>query len=129
MSKVNHVLQFQPVEPVNVDQERLGGLYADLGPDAAENIVCRAMEELALRLSHCDRLYRRSDWNDLRKSARSLIAIAEQIGMHKLARVAGDVTNCIDAQDDVALASTLGRLMRTGEASLTAIWDLQDITI
>ena len=57
------------------------------------------------------------------------IAIAEQIGMDVLARVAGDVTYCIDRKDTVALAATVNRLMRTGEGSLTAVWDLQDITL
>ena len=100
-----------------------------MGHAGAEDVVCRAMEELALRMAHCDRLYRTDDMAELRKSSRSLIAIAEQAGMHLLARVARDVTTCIDSGDTVALAATLGRLMRTGEGSLTAIWDLQDITI
>lgn len=126
---VNHVLHFQPVENIQLDEERLGGLYEDLGPHAAEDIICRAMEELAIRLSHCNRLHLLGRRDDLRKSARSLIAIADQIGMRKLARVAEDVTTCIDAGDHVALAATLARLMRAGEGSLTAIWELQDVTI
>ncbi|MEO9896891.1 MAG: hypothetical protein ABJQ34_01820 [Paracoccaceae bacterium] len=101
----------------------------DMGDVAAEDVVCRAMEELALRLAHCDRLFRANNMDDLRKSSRSLIAIADQIGMTKLARVAGDVTQCIDEGNHVALSATLGRLMRIGEGSLTAIWDLQDLTI
>jgi hypothetical protein len=66
---------------------------------------------------------------ELRKSVKSLIAIAEQIGMCKLARVAGDVGTAVDQADMVAVAATLSRLMRVGEASLTAVWDLQDMTI
>jgi hypothetical protein len=49
--------------------------------------------------------------------------------MHVLARVASDVIETIDACDRVATAATLARLIRIGEQSLTAIWDLQDITI
>ncbi len=129
MKDVDNILQIQPLESVRVDSEQLSGLYMDLGDIAAEEVVCRAMEELALRLAHCDRLFRSQDFAELRKSSRSLIAIADQIGMKKLARVAQDVTNCVDAGDTVALSSTLGRLMRIGEGSLTAIWDLQDITV
>ena len=117
------------MEQVRVDADQLNGLYANLGDLAAEDVVCRAMEELALRLSHCDRLFRSDDLTSLRKSSKSLIAIAEQIGMSKLARVAGDVTNCVDAKDTIALAATFSRLMRIGEGSLSAIWDLQDLTI
>ena len=123
------VLQIRPLEQVCVDQERLGALYSQLGEASAEDVVCRALEELALRMSHCDRLYREQSWPDLRKNTRSLIAIADQIGMQKLSQVAGDVTNCIDANDPNGIAATLSRLLRIGERSLTAIWDMQDVNI
>ncbi|MEO0669806.1 MAG: hypothetical protein AAFZ99_17980 [Pseudomonadota bacterium] len=123
------VTQIRPAEDVHVDHDRLGALYTELGHAAAEDVVCRAMEELALRMSHCDRLYRTGALAELRKSSRSLVSISEQIGMHVVARVAGDVTQCIDSGDPVALGATVARLMRTGERSLTAIWDLQDLTI
>ncbi|WP_420012527.1 hypothetical protein [Tateyamaria sp.] len=126
---MNSVTQIRPAEPVRVDHDRLGALYSDTGHSGAEDVVCRAMEELALRMAHCDRLHRAGDLDELRKSARSLIAIADQIGMGLLAKVAADVMVCIDCGDRVALGATLGRLMRAGEGSLTAIWDLQDITI
>lgn len=126
---MNHVLKIGLKESVRVDHDRLGALYAQLGEAAAEDVVCRAMEELALRLSHCSRLHTDKNWDDLRKCARSLIAISDQIGMFALARVSADVINCIDAGDTTATAATLARLLRIGEQSLTAIWDLQDITI
>lgn len=123
------VTQIRLAEPVRVDHDRLGALYSEMGQAGAEEVVCRAMEELALRMAHCDRLLRAADHDELRKSARSLIAIADQIGMELLAKVARDVMTCVDKGDGVALAATLGRLMRAGEGSLTAIWDLQDVTI
>ncbi|WP_298916815.1 hypothetical protein [uncultured Roseobacter sp.] len=126
---MDQVLKIRLKETVHVDQDRLGALYAELGEAAAEDVVCRAMEELALRLSHCSRLHSAANYDELRKCSRSLIAIAEQIGMHVLARVSADVINAIDATDGPAIAATLARLIRTGEQSLTAIWDLQDITI
>ena len=66
---------------------------------------------------------------DLRKSARSLVAISDQVGMTTLARVARDVTAAIDCGDDAALSATLFRLIRIGERSLTAVWDLQDLSL
>ena len=123
------VLQIRPMEQVNVNHDQLSTLYAQLGEAGAEDVVCRAMEELALRMSQCDRLYRDGKWAELRKNTRSLIAIADQIGMFTLARVAGDVTACLDAEDANAVASTLSRLIRIGERSLTAIWDTSDLSI
>ncbi len=116
-------------EKVRLDQDQLTALYRQLGHAGAEDVVCRAIEELAVRLSHCERLWRQDDHPALRKSARSLIAIAEQIGMNTLARVAGDVTNAVDAGDAAAVAATLYRLIRIGERSLTAVWDLQDLSV
>lgn len=129
VSEMDQVLKIRLNEKVHVDQDRLSALYVELGEAGAEDVVCRAMEELALRLSHCGRLHKNGSRQDLRKCARSLIAIADQIGMHVLARVAGDVISAVDSGDEPAIAATLARLLRIGEQSLTAIWDLQDITI
>ena len=126
---MKHITQIKPQESVAVDSERLKALYAQLGDVSAEDVVCRTMEELALRLSFCDRLHRTTALVELRKSVRSLIAIADQIGMSAVSEVAVHVTNCIDQNDRIALAATMGRLTRVGEESLTAIWDLQDIPI
>ncbi len=116
-------------EIVQLDAGRLEELFVQLGESCAEDVVCRALEELAARLSSTERCYREMRFEDMRKAARSLIAISEQIGMQKLADVARDVTTCIDIDDGTALAATLARLLRVGEGSLSEIWDLQDITI
>lgn len=120
------VQQIRPIEQVSVDHDRLGALYVQLGEAAAEDVVCRALEELAQRLGHCNAIYQAAEWEGLRKNARSLIAISEQIGMHALAQVARDVTECLDYGDGNATAATLSRLIRVGERSLTAVWDMQD---
>lgn len=126
---VVEIITLTPDETVRLDPSRLGDLYLQLGEAGAEDVVCRAIEELAVRLSHCERLWRRDDLEGLRKCARSLIAIAEQVGMNSLARVAGDVTQAIDSLDDVATSATLTRLLRIGARSLTAVWDLQDLSV
>ncbi|MDC0660057.1 hypothetical protein N6L27_18800 [Leisingera sp. SS27] len=116
-------------ETVRLDPDKLSELYEQLGEAGAEDVVCRAIEEMAVRLTHCERLWRQNDMMNLRKSARSLIAMAEQIGMTALARIASDVTVAIDAEDAPAVAAILFRLMRVGERSLTAVWDQQDMSI
>ncbi|NVK14468.1 hypothetical protein K3725_01000 [Leisingera sp. S132] len=116
-------------ETVRLDPDKLSELYEQLGEAGAEDVVCRAIEEMAVRLTHCERLWRQNDMMNLRKSARSLIAMAEQIGMTALANIAKDVTVAIDSEDAPAVAAILFRLMRVGERSLTAVWDQQDMTI
>ena len=129
MNVVATLLALLQNESVRLDSDRLGELYSQLGEHGAQDIVCRAIEGLAGRLSHCERLWRDDDWVQLRKSARSLVAISDQIGMSALARVARDVTLAIDAADPPAVGATLFRLLRVGERSLTAVWDLQDVTV
>lgn len=116
-------------EAVRLDPDRLGALYSQMGEAGAEDVICRAVEELAIRLAQCERHFRQAKWPDLRKCVRSLVAIADQIGMNMLSRVAMDVTVAIDQKDRVATASTLARLLRIGQRSLTAIWDLQDMSV
>ena len=123
------LVQIRPTEQVAVDREQLGLLYTQLGEVGAEDVVCRAMEELALRMAHCDRLYRTRDRIGLRKAVHGLVAIADQIGMALVSQVARDVVTCIDQDEDIALAATLSRLIRVGERSLNAIWELQDMTV
>ncbi len=116
-------------ETVRVDSEKLESLYRQLGDVNAEDIVCRAMEELAVRLSQAEKLYRAGQFAELRKTARLIVAIAEQIGMQALSRGAGQVMDCVDLGDGTALAAVLARLIRIGERSLTQIWDIQDFSI
>ena len=116
-------------EAVSVDAEKLEALYRQLGDANAEDIVCRAMEELAVRLAQAERFYREGKRAEMRKSARSIAAISEQIGMMMLARVAGHVKTCIDDGDEIALAAVLARLIRTGERSLTEVWESQDLSV
>ena len=126
---VANVLTVMHKETVRLDPGKLSELYAQLGEAGAEDVVCRAIEELAVRLSHCERLWRQDDMPNLRKSARSLIAIAEQIGMCAMAGVARDVTGAIDSEDQAAVSATLFRLLRIGEKSLTAVWEQQDLSV
>lgn len=113
-------------EPVRLDPGRLEDLYTQLGQHAAEDVVCRALEEMAARLSHIETSFRAGQIEDMRKNARGLGAISDQLGMSMLARVARDVTACADSGDPVAQAATLARLLRIGERSLTEIWDVQE---
>lgn len=123
------VLTLEHKESVRLDSDRLNGLYRQLGNKNALDVLCRTVEELAVRLSNCERHWRQRDWEALRKCSKSLVAIADQIGMTALARVAADVAGTVDAGDAVASGATLGRLIRVGERSLTAIWDQQNLSV
>jgi hypothetical protein len=118
-----------PMERVRLDPDRLEVLYTRLGEDGADNVLCRAMEEMAIRLKQSEKLYGAGASGELRKTVHSLISISDQIGLDTLADVARDVVTCIDSGDWTALGATFARLIRTSDQSLTAIWDLHDVTI
>ncbi len=126
---VEHVTLLTQRESVRVDTGRLEELYRHLGEAGAEDVVCRALEDLAARLADIERCYRSGEAADMRRYARSLATISEPIGLQSLARVAGDVIICIDYGDPVALAATLARLLRIGESSLTDIWDVAEMPV
>ena len=69
-----------------------------------------------------------SDADRLARVLRALVATSDHIGMATLARVGRDVLACLHRADVVALMSTHARLMRVGDRSIRAIWDLEDLS-
>lgn len=114
---------------MRLDHDRLEQLYMQLGPSGAEGVVARAMEELAARLAKVEKLFKRGELEEMQRATRSMIAISEQIGMTTFARVATDVVDLAGSQNAAALAAAVSRLIRIGEGSLMAVWDLQDASI
>lgn len=129
MNVVEKITTLEQKEAVRLDPDRLRGLYQQLGDANAMDVLCRSIEELAVRLSNCERFWRQRNWDGLRKCARSLVEMSDQVGMTLLARVAQDVAHSVDTGDIVATGAILGRLIRVGERSLTVIWDQHDLSV
>ena len=119
--------QFQE-EHIRLNPDRLGTLYYNLGEAGAKNAICHAMETLALRLGELPRLQKAGDLAGLGRVARSMVGIAEEIGMDTMARVAGDVAQTCARQDAAASAATAARLSRIGDSSLTALCQMNMAT-
>lgn len=116
---VENVSVLHPHDTAYFDEDTLNALSRDLGPSVAENIFCRALEDLAVRFSHIREEYGAGDECAMRKSVRSLIPIADQIGLPGISSVAQDVLICVDRGEGVALAATLCRLLRNGERAIS----------
>lgn len=125
---MSHVVALSHEEGVRLDAARLVALVTDLGDRAAENLVARAMEEMALRLAEMETQYCEGATRDICRNARALSRLAGEVGMTTLARVARDVNTCAGRGDMVGFAATWARLLRIADRSLTAIWDIQGTT-
>lgn len=123
------VAKLRPTGEVYLDREQLDQLYAQLGASGGDGVVTRAMEELAVRMAKVDSCHKKGQFEELQRAARSMIAISEQIGMVTFAGVAGDVSRLALEDDGTALAATVDRLMRIGENSLLAVWDIQGASV
>ncbi|OSQ51051.1 hypothetical protein [Marivita geojedonensis] len=116
---VEQISVLHPRDTAYFDEDTLNGLSRDLGPSVAENILCRALEDMAARFLRIREDYTEGNMRTLRKSVHAVIPIAEQIGLPILARIGGDVVICIDRDDPVAIAATLCRLLRCGEMAIS----------
>ncbi|MCH2093946.1 MAG: hypothetical protein MK160_02405 [Rhodobacteraceae bacterium] len=120
-----HILTLR--ERPRYDGSQIEALKQQLGGPAAEDLVCRAAEELSLRISALERFHAAGDDIGVRKTARGLTGIAYQIGLHGVSDVASDVEHCAAREGlaaHVAQAATLARLVRVAETSLMKIWDI-----
>lgn len=76
------------------------------------DVICSGLEELSRHLKWLDDDYQSGQFDRLEARARSIVLLADQLGLRRVGQVAADVVYCLDGPDEVALSSTLSRLMR-----------------
>jgi len=86
------------------------GLTAD--DQGQSEFFYAGLEELSRHLKWLDDDYRTGQLARLETRARSIVMLADQLGLRRVGQVAADVVYCIDDPNDAALAATLSRLMR-----------------
>ena len=123
---MEHVKLNLPDEHSCLDIKPILSICRNLAVPQAAELLCREMEQLAALLTERQKGYAKSEYRVVRQKLDELEAFSKLIGLPVLERVARDVQNCIEVYDPVALSATMSRLLRMGEQSLTAIWDLQD---
>jgi hypothetical protein len=116
-------------EVITLDPHKLTELCVQHGEAGAEDIVGNAIETLSIGLAKVERAYVEQDLKSLAQHAASLLPIADDIGMTTFSNVADDVIICARAAEIMPLAATLSRLIRIADKSLTAVWDMENITL
>lgn len=115
-------------ERVQQDGEPIATIYRNLGTSSAEQVVTRALGELALTMAGLTSQVRAHDMQDLARQLRRLQRMSENLGMVSLGLVAGDVRDCLDRADVTAFSAVWARLVRIAEKSLAPDKALLDQT-
>lgn len=99
-------------------------LYRDMGPQAAEQVVARALGELALTLAALGQQVKAQEYEGLARQLRRLIKLSEQLGLVSFAKVAQDARQVLERGDGTSFAAVWARLLRVAEQSLDPGRDL-----
>lgn len=124
--QADNVVMLRPVERVRQNAEPIATIYRSLGTASAEQVVSRALGELALTMAGLASQVRTHDLKDLSRQLRRLQRMSENLGMVSLGLVAADVRYCLDQGDSTSFASVWARLIRIAERSLSSDKDLLD---
>ena len=114
-----NVFVLLPKDKVRHDAGPISTIYRNLDTASADQIVTRALGELAMSMSGLADQVRLRDLTDLNRQLRRLQRMAENLGMVSFEQVCGDVRTCLDTGDVTAFAAVWARLLRVAERSLT----------
>lgn len=123
------VQALRPREGTTLDPVQLGDIMARMADPQGQAALGNLLDELALKLSQIGPAWRDARFDSVAMFCREVGDIAVELRCERLARVARTALTLSSGSDGVALAANLSRLMRLGEAVLTAVWDLQDASV
>ncbi len=111
------------------DVEAIAVIYRNLGAPVAEQMVTRALGELALTMAGIAEKVRAQDLRDLARQLARLGRLAADLGLLSLAMVSGDAKTCLERADGTAFSAVWARLLRVAERSLAADVGLADQSV
>jgi hypothetical protein len=114
---------------VQLDKNRITEITTRLGPGAADDVISRTMEELAVQLAKVHSAVKQGLTHEAQVAAWKIAEFSAHIGMPSLSAAAITVAEVSSGNCGVALVATAARLDRIGEASLMQVWDLQDLSM
>ena len=118
------VTMMERKECVEIDQAQLFQQFNLQADRDRHDLIFDVVEDIARILGRAETQYLKTDYDSLRDSLDSVVTLSQKFGFGHLSRVAQDVKFCVDGNDLVAVSSTFQRLLRIGEQSLFAIWDM-----
>lgn len=118
---MNAVTKLSPAVSESVlDVDALKALEAALGPDECAEMIDDGLLEATDRLVAIEIALEAESWTRVARAARELAAIAPRIGLTDLGRQAEALEDCCQCLDRVSAHAVGQRLLRHGEAALSA---------
>jgi len=113
-------------EPIHIDTNRLGHhLKRSVEQDVSDHVFHLA-DTMAQALGEAETNFLNNRFDRLVSTVQKIATLAEMCGFISVRTVAGDVSHAVQRNDAVAVSATVHRLLRIGEKSLYAIWDLPE---
>lgn len=122
------VLALTPKENPRLDLEQISSIYRNLSSQAADQVVTRALGELALQMAKLAERIAQHQMGDLLRRLKRLDRMAQNLGLRTLSTVAQDLAICLERGDTTAFAAVWARLLRVADCTLTLDQDVQDQT-
>ncbi len=108
-----------------IDPAPLTALFANQSHENAEATVCRALEEIAVRLDRLQLARTAAAYDEVAAPARRIVSIAGGLGLTDVQLAAEHVGHSAKTGSGVALSATLTRLERCFDRAVSCVWDFQ----
>jgi len=109
------------------DPEPVQRIYGRLPLHEAEELICRFLEDIALRLDYLQHGLAIRDAAVMARPARRVALAATQLGLLEVADSAQHVRHCLSLDDGVALEAVLARLERAFDVAVNEVWNLREM--
>jgi hypothetical protein len=126
---MTNVLALVPMERLRQDAEPIAAIYRNLGVQAAEQVVARALVELSGVAQEVVEQVRLQDQAALPRTLRRLQRLSENMGLVSLGAIAHDTAVCLAEDDGIAFAAVFARLQRVMERTFPPQQGLADLSV
>lgn len=113
------IMALKPLENPQHDLRQVASIYRNLSQDAADQVVARALGELALSMATLAQRVAAHQLSDLQRGLQRLDRMAQNLGLKTLSVVTQDLAICLNLKDNTAFAAVWARLLRIADSALT----------
>ena len=123
----NDVVPLSCHDRMHFDPAPLTRLFAERDTQAAEDVVCRMLEDIAMRLDMLQRARAEHAFANMDRPAQRIGVVADQMGLTEVAVAVDHVRRCLLQQDWIALDATMARLERGFDTAVSEVWGVRDL--